>query len=229
MDAWKEIIKRCCEKYELEFYESFILEVVTDISEYIRNDDPEYYYDRKEQIDYAFGILYEDSNKRLIILVKEQDKVNFLSTLLHEYVHLCDYKKLSQIRNNPIYRELQEDYVYLLWTEFHATYLAYRFLIDMNPAEIKVKAVQNEMVVNLIEYYSSSPKLDKNEAVNKTVRSYGSYLALYDEFGDEVTLYPKQYYYNKIFLEIYKFLKNYKTFDDFIVVYGNFNDLLLKI
>lgn len=229
MDALKEIIKRCCEKYELEFYENFILEVVTDISEYIRNDDSEYYYDRKEQIDCAFGMLYEDSSERLIILIKVQDEVNFLSTLLHEYVHLCDYQKLSKNRNNANYRELQEDCVFLLWTEFHATYLTYRFLINMNPTEIKVKTVQNEMVVNLIEYYSSSPKLDKNEALNKTVRSYGSYLALYNEFCDEVTLYPKRYYYNKFFLEIYKFLKDHKTFDDFITLYDKFNDLLLEI
>lgn len=229
MDILKEIIKRFCEKYEFEFYESFMLEVVTDISEYIRNDDLEYYYDKKEQIDCAFGMLYEDSNERLIILVKVQDTINFLCTLLHEYVHLCDYKKLSKIRNSSIYRKLQDDYVFLFWTEFHATYLSYKFIIDMYPAEIDVKAVQNEMVINLIKYYSSSLKLDKNKAMNKTVRSYGSYLALYDEFCDEVTLYPKRYYYNKIFLEIYKFLKNHKTFDDFIVVYDDFNDLLLKV
>ena len=229
MDILKEIIKRFCEKYEFEFYESFMLEVVTDISEYIRNDDLEYYYDKKEQIDCAFGMLYEDSNERLIILVKVQDTINFLCTLLHEYVHLCDYKKLSKIRNSSIYRKLQDDYVFLFWTEFHATYLSYKFIIDMYPAEIDVKAVQNEMVINLIKYYSSSIKLDKNKAMNKTVRSYGSYLALYDEFCDEVTLYPKRYYYNKIFLEIYKFLKNHKTFDDFIVVYDDFNDLLLKV
>jgi len=229
VDILKEIIKRFCEKYELEFYESFMLVVVTDISEYIRSDDSEYYYERKEQIDCAFGMLYEDSNERLIILVKEQDVVNFLSTLIHEYVHLCDYKRLSKIRNNSIYRELQDDYVFLIWTEFHATYLSNRFVIDMKPTEINVKAVQNEMVVNLIEYYSFSPKLDKKEALNEIVRSYGSYLALYDEFCDEVTLYPKRYYLNKMFLEIYKFLKNHKTFDDFIVVYGDFKDLILKI
>ena len=227
MDTLKKIIKRFCEKYELEFYENFMLEVVSDISEYILRDDSKYYYDRKERIDCAFGMLYEDSNERLILLVKIQDEVNFLLTLLHEYVHLCDYKKLSKIRNNSIYRELQKDFVFLFWTEFHATYLSYRFLIDMDHTKIEVKAVQNEMVANLIEYYSSS--LNRNEAINETVRSYGSYLALYDEFCDKVTLYPKRYHYNKIFLEIYKFLKNHKTFDDFIVVYGDFNDLLLKI
>ena len=43
------------------------------------------------------------------------------------------------------------------------------------------------------------------ETTNKTVRSYGSYMALYDEFCDEVALYPKRYYYDKVFLEIYKF------------------------
>ena len=229
MDILKEIIKRFCEKYELEFYENVMLEVVTDISEYIRSDDLEYYYDRKEQIDHAIGMLYEDSNERWIVLVKVQDEVDFLSTLIHEYVHLCDYKKLSKIRNNLIFRELQEDYVFLYWTEFHATYLSYRFLIDINPTEIEVKAVQNEIVVGLREYYFSSLKLDKNETMNKTVRSYGSYLALYDEFCTEVTLYPKRYYYNKVFLKIYKFLKNHKTFDDFIVVYGDFNDLLLEV
>ncbi len=224
----KEYIKKFCEKYKLEFYECFMLEVVTDISEYIRNDDSEYYYNKKEQIDRAIGMLYEDSNKQWIILVKEQDSINFLLTLLHEYVHLYDYKSLSRVRNNLIFRELQEDYVFLFWTEFHATYLSYRFLIDMNPTEIEVKAVQNEIVADLIEYYSSS-KLDKNEAVNKTVRSYGKYLALYDEFCTEVTLYPKRYYYNELFLEIYIFLKNNKIFDTFIAVYGKFNDLLLKI
>lgn len=229
MDALKEYIKIFCEKYKLEFYECFMLEVVTDISEYIRNDDSEYYYNKKEQIDRAIGMLYEDSNKQWIILVKEQDSVNFLLTLLHEYVHLCDYKSLSKVRNNLIFRELQEDYVFLFWTEFHATYLSYRFLIDMNPTGIEVKTIQNEIVVDLIEYYSSSLKLDKDKAMDKTVRSYGKYLALYDEFCAEVTLYPKQYYYNKSFLEIYIFLKNYKTFDDFIAVYGNFNNLLLDV
>lgn len=129
----KEYIKKFCEKYKLEFYECFMLEVVTDISEYIRNDDSEYYYNKKEQIDRAIGMLYEDSNKQWIILVKEQDSINFLLTLLHEYVHLYDYKSLSRVRNNLIFRELQEDYVFLFWTEFHATYLSYRFLIDMNP------------------------------------------------------------------------------------------------
>lgn len=229
MDTLKDIIKRFCDDYELDFCESFRIEVVTDISEYIRSDDLEYYYGRKEQIDHAYGMLYEDSNERLIILVKVQDVVNFLSTVIHEYVHLCDYRKLSKIHDNLIFRELQEDYVFLYWTEFHATYLSYRFLIDMNPTEIEVKAVQNEIVVDLTKYYDSSLKLDKNEAMNKTVRSYGSYMALYDAFCDEVTLYPKRYYYNKVFLEIYKFLANHKTFDDFIIVYDDFNDLLLEI
>lgn len=228
-DTLKEVIKSFCEKCELKLYDSFWIEVVTDILEYIRSDDLEYYYNHKEQIDQVFGLLYEDSKGRWIVLVKKQDPVNFLLTLLHEYVHLCDYKKLSKIRNNLILRELQEDYAFLYWTEFHATYLSYRFLINMDSAKIQVKDVQNEIIVDLIEYYSSSLKLDKYRAIDKTVRSYGSYLALYDEFCTKVILYPKQYYLNKTFLEIYKFFKKYKTFDNFILVYGDFNDLLLRI
>lgn len=229
MDTLKEIIKKFCDKYCLDFYENLRIEIIADISEYIQRDDLKYYYDRKEQIDNAIGMLYEDSNEQWIVLIKNQDEVNFLSTLIHEYVHFCDYKRLSKIRKNISFREMQEDYVFLFWTEFHATYLSYRFLIGMALTEIDTKAVQQEIVHNLIKYYSSSSKLDKNEAMDKTVRSYGSYIALYDEFFDEVSLYPHQYYYNKVFLEIYIFLKNHKTFDDFIIVYDNFKALLLEI
>ena len=70
----------------------FLCKMLSDISEYIRNDDSEYYYNKKEQIDRAIGMLYEDSNKQWIILVKEQDSVNFLLTLLHEYVHYVTIK-----------------------------------------------------------------------------------------------------------------------------------------
>ena len=65
--------------------------------------------------------------------------------------------------------------------------------------------------------------------MDKTVRSYGSYLALYDEFCTEVLLYPYQYFYNKVFLEIYRFLKGHKTFDTFIAAYSDFHNLLLEI
>ena len=86
--------------------------------------------------------------------------------------------------------------MFLYWTEFHATYLTYRYLINFNPADLDVKNVQDEIVNDLTNYYSSSRKLDKNKVINKTIRSYGSRLALYDEFGKEVTLYPKHYYSN---------------------------------
>ncbi len=47
---------------------------------------------------------------------------------------------------------LCRDVAFLFGTEFHASYLSNRFIIDMNPAEINVKAVQNEMAVNLIRH-----------------------------------------------------------------------------
>jgi hypothetical protein len=45
--------------------------------------------------------------------------------------------------------------------------------------------------------------------MDKTVKSYGSYLALYDEFGQEVTLHPKHYYFNEQFFKIYKIQRDY--------------------
>lgn len=224
----KVIIKGVCEKYKLELYDNYEINV-TDISEYVKSDDTKYYFERKEFIDQAMGLLYENSNGNIVILVRKQDCVNFISSLIHEYVHLCDYNKLSNYRNDLDYRRLQEDFVFLLWTEFHATYLTYRYLINFSSAVLDVKNVQNEIVNDLVDYYSSSRKLDRHELEDKMVRSYGSYLALYDEYGQEVTLYPKNYYFNEQFLKIYKFLENKKTFEDFIVTFDDFKCLLLEI
>ena len=154
----KEIIKGFCEKCKLELYDNYEINV-TDISEYVKSDDTEYYFERKEFIDQAMGLLYENSNGNIVVLVRKQDCVNFISSLIHEYVHLCDYNKLSNYRNDLDYRRLQEDFVFLFWTEFHATYLAYRYLINFNPVGLDVKNIQNEIVSDLIDYYSSSPKL----------------------------------------------------------------------
>ena len=224
----KEIIKEFCEEYKLELYDNYQIEV-TDISAYVKGDDTEYYFERKEFIDQAMGLLYENSNGNIVVLVRKQDCVNFISSLIHEYVHLCDYNKLSNYRNDLDYRRLQEDFVFLFWTEFHAIYLAYRYLINFNPVGLDVKNIQNEIVSDLIDYYSSSPKLDRHELMDKTVRSYGSYLALYDEFVQKVTLHPKHYYFNGQFLKLYKFLENKKTFEDFIVRFDDFKGLLLEI
>lgn len=225
----REIIKSFCEKYEFKFDENLVLKVVPDVADYIRNDDLSYYLDRKCLIDNALGMLYEDSNNQWIILIKEQDMVNFYSTIIHEYVHWCDYKKLSIFRNISSLRELQSDYIFLFWTEFHATYMSYRVVIDMNPSGIEIETARNEIVNNLKKFYSSSLKLDINEAMDTTVRSYGSYLALYDTFPDKVKLYPNQYYYDKLFLKIYDFMRSHKSFDDFIVAYSDFSNLLSQI
>lgn len=224
-----EIIKSFCKKYGFKFDENLVLKVVSDIADYIRNDDLEYYLHRECEIDNAFGMLYEDSNNRWIILIKEQDLVNFYSTIIHEYVHWCDYRSLSTFRNNSSLRELQNDYTFLFWTEFHATYMSYRVVIDMNPSGIEIETAQNEIVDNLRKFYSSSLKLDIKEAMDNTVRSYGSNLALYDTFPDKVKLYPNQYYYNKLFREIYDFMRNHKSFDAFIVAYSDFSKLLSQI
>ena len=46
----KEIIKGFCEKCKLELYDNYEINV-TDISEYVKSDDTEYYFERKEFID----------------------------------------------------------------------------------------------------------------------------------------------------------------------------------
>lgn len=93
---FKTSYQNFCKNTELEFYDNCILKKVSNISEFIRNDNSTYYYDRKDLIDNAYGMLYEDSSKQWIILIDEnQNPADFFATLIHEYVHLCDYKKLT--------------------------------------------------------------------------------------------------------------------------------------
>lgn len=227
----EQIIKKFCDEYGFEYIENLKVEVVDNISLYIQNDDYKYYSDRKKQIDSALGILYEDSKGQLTILVQKQDLVNLVSTLVHEYVHVCDYRRLSREYNNTNFRELQEDDVFIYWTEFHATYVSYIYLIDMalNQIESNINEYQEEIKEDLRAFYSSAMKLERKETVDKSVRSYGSYIALYERFPSKVTLYPDKFFLNKGFLDIYSFLLTHKTFEDFIKMYSNFKSKLYKI
>lgn len=55
----KEIINVFCKKYKLELYDNYEINV-TDISEYVKSDDTENYYKRKE------FIVYRPSNEVVI-------------------------------------------------------------------------------------------------------------------------------------------------------------------
>ena len=74
--GFKRDYKEVFEEYKLELYDNYQIEV-TDISEYVKGDDTEYYYKRKEIIDQAMGLLYENSNGNIVVLVRKQDCVNF--------------------------------------------------------------------------------------------------------------------------------------------------------
>ena len=90
----KEIIKEFCEEYKLELYDNYQIEV-TDISAYVKGDDTEYYFERKEFIDQAMGLLYENSNGNIVVLVRKQDCVNFISSLI--YVIIISYQIIEMI------------------------------------------------------------------------------------------------------------------------------------
>lgn len=221
----KNLLKEFCDKYSLEYYNDVLLIVVEDISEYVRKDDLQYYSDKKEALNDIYGLLYEDSSGNWNILLKDQDKVNFYMTLIHEYVHFGDYKKLSNWRKNTNLRELENDFVFLFWTEFHATYMSYKELIGLAPKKIDIKSCQSNLVADLVKY-CSFPQLDVNKLLNNTCRSYGQYWALHDAFPLDVPLYPRQYYLDKTFLDIYKFLGDNKSFDNFVSNYCEFEKLL---
>lgn len=227
----EQILKKFCEDYGFEYFEKLKIETMDDISAYVRDDDYKYYLDRKKQIDCANGLFYVNAKGQLMILIKNQDEVNMLSTLIHEYVHVCDYKKLSDKYVNTDFRELQEDNIFIYWTEFHATYISYSYLINLclQYFEKNIDNIKDEIINKLREFYLSDPKLDKQETIDKSIRTYGSYIALYDEFSEKLELYPEKFFLNEEFLNIYTFLSTHKTFDDFIMRYNKFEDMLYKI
>lgn len=224
------IIKKFCEQFKLELYEDEIeLLIVDDIPEYVRNNDEKYYMERKASIEMAKGMLYEDLNGKWILLIHKQDCVNFLATVVHEYVHFCDYKKYSFKCLGKKLRELQEDAIFLYWTEFHATYLSYRFLISLDKNNINVSKASSEIINSLCVFYESAEKLDRHLAIDNTVRSFGSYVALYDEYPDKVVIYPDEYFFNEQFFKIYNFVSEHKTTEQFMNDYQKFKELLYTI
>lgn len=94
----------------------------------------------------------------------------------------------------------------MLWSEFHADYLLYKYLIELGKDNINPLDVATEIRDKLGDYYDSSKILDLQTTVNTTVRFYGQYMALQSIFPDLLNKHIKLFYYNQKFLNVYDFL-----------------------
>lgn len=153
-----------------------------------------------------YGLFYVANNGELLLLIKITDGVNILGTILHELVHAYDFIALAKKRNVHNYRKLQEDTFFVVWSEFHADYLMYKYFIELGKDDINPLDVATELRDKLGNYYDSSKKLNLQTAVNTTVRYYGQYMALQSQFPSDLNKHLQQFYYNQQFLNVYDFL-----------------------
>ena len=225
----RKIIKEFC-IFTSEFPEiddiDYELLIVDDIYDYVYNDDEVYAQDVLREQDTLLGLFYVNKEGKLSILLQKADEIDMYGTLLHEVVHLFDFVRLADYKNNYNYRELQDDIFFVLWSEFHADYLSYRYLIYNEKSAIVPMEVALQIRNKLQEYYSSDVKLDLQTAINKSVRCYGQYAALYVNYPDDLNQYLDRFYFNRNFLVVYNYLLEHKTFDKFICDYGQWVTIL---
>ena len=138
---------------------------------------------------------------------------------------MCDYEKLSKIKKEKNYRKLQEESIFIYWSEFHANYLVYKYLYYLGKNNIEPIIIANKIKSKMIEYYTSSNILDISNVVDFTVRKYGDYIALYESYSDKLDKYIKGGYLNEKFLKLYEFLYDHNTFESMICCYKDLIDI----
>lgn len=193
--------------------ENYQIKFVDDIYEFVMKDDESYARKLLSPQDALYGLCYVANNGELLLLIKITDEVNVLGTILHELVHVYDFIALEEKRNVHNYRKLQEDIFFVLWSEFHADYLMYKYFVELSKDNINPLDVAIQIRDELGNYYDSSEKLDLQTTVNTTVRYYGRYMALQSQFPSVLDKHFQQFYIDWKFLNIYDFLWEHRKFE----------------
>ncbi len=201
----EDFCKYTCE-FKVNGNENYQIKFVDDIYEFVIEDDKSYAQKLFNSTETLYGLFYVANNGELLLLIKITDVVNILGTVLHEIVHVYDFIALAEKRNVHNYRKLQEDTFFVLWSEFHADYLMYKYFIELGKDNINPLEVAAEIWDKLGNYYDSSEKLDLQTAVNTTVCYYGRYIALQSQFPNDLSKYFHKFYFSQKFLKIYEFL-----------------------
>ena len=108
---------------------------------------------------------------------------------------------------------MQEDIFFVLWSEFHADYLMYKYFVELSKDNINPLDIAIQIRDELGNYYDSSEKLDLQTTVNTTVRYYGRYMALQSQFPSVLDKHFQQFYIDWKFLNIYDFLWEHRKFE----------------
>ncbi len=212
------------EEFELLSEADFQIKIVDDIYSEVSSIDADY-AKLHLQNQLLYGLLFATIENKHIVFIRSQDIVQERMNITHELAHLCDYIRFATYRTGCSFRQLQLDVCFLIWTEFHATYLSYMDLLSIGKSCLNPTEVAEEIRQKLVDYLTR-PLLQLNETLDKSVRSYGTYMALQSNFPTELNKHPKQYYYDQNFLNIYDFLWEHRTFESFIEDYDIFETLL---
>ena len=210
-----KVVKWCkyTDEVKMNGNENYQIKFLDDIYEFVMKDDESYARKLFSPQDALYGLFYVANNGELLLLIKITDEVNVLGTILHELVHVYDFIALEEKRNVHNYRKLQEDIFFVLWSEFHADYLMYKYFVELSKDNINPLDVAIQIRDELGNYYDSSYKLDLQITVNTTVRYYGRYMALQSQFPSVLDKHFQQFYIDWKFLNIYDFLWEHRKFE----------------
>ena len=173
-----------------------------------------------------YGLLYPTLDNHLQLYVNQnQDLVNFGSTLIHEMTHFSDYTNLAALRNET-FRELFDDHYFLLWTEFHASYISHRVMIRMGKESINCGQVASELCNKHMCFISRRTHIKLDQYANFCFRLYGEILALSDEYPDDMVLDLTDTAIIDRFADIFDFLRNHKSFESLSTSFPYFSELI---
>lgn len=199
----------------------FKLVLTESIYNYVLNDDPE--YAKRIMGDTIHGMYYVTKKcEQQLVIENTLDVVEITHNLFHEMIHILDFNALAKHKNNYNMRELQEDTFFILWSEFHAEYYSNKYFVECSKENISPQQIQTEFQRNFDSYFNQHIRLEIQDATDFCVRLYGQYIALHDVFEDDVDMYPSQFYINRDFLNMYKYLNKHKTFEK---IKDNFEEL----
>lgn len=200
---------------------------VDDIFQAICDIDKEYADSHSDSLKNIYGLMYPAVDGKIFLYVKKECGVTTYGTVLHEIVHLHDYVEYFEYLDEKDIRKLTEDDVFRYWTEFHAEYLTYEYLITKNKAYINPNEAYKEFR-GQIEKLLLNQRIILSHALDVSIRNYGRYIALHEVYCGSTQLYPNGFFLNQDFLNLYSFLIEHRTSKEAISSIDEWEALLIR-
>lgn len=122
--------------------------------------------------------------------IVSREKLVFIKTLVHELVHIYDYKKFLSHKNKKSYngiKKLDNHFEFFYWTEFRAYRTGYQYYINMVLSDLENQNdIIKEEINHLCYHFESLQKVLKNSSDNiyKSMYYMVSYLGIYSVWMD---------------------------------------------